>query len=70
MKKIETTKQEPKKPKTRQQLGVFIDSAIWRAFRAHAIANGLTATELLEAIMTRELERVYGKQQGAKKRLI
>jgi hypothetical protein len=54
--KRQSTKQEPKK-KDRQQLGVFVDSALWRTFRATAIQNGLTATSALERAMSEALRR-------------
>jgi hypothetical protein len=53
---IESAKKEAEK-KDRQQLGVIVDAALWRRFRATAIQNGETATTALERAMSEELKR-------------
>jgi hypothetical protein len=54
--KTQTAARQKPEKKVRQQLGVIVDAALWRRFRATAIQRGTTATTALEAAMRKALK--------------
>ena len=48
-----TKNQEPQK----KQLGVLVDSGLWRQFKAQAVMQGKTASVALEEAMQAALEK-------------
>ena len=52
---MKKTKDQP----MRKQLGIQVDVDLWKQFKAAAIMQDKTATELLNEAMRRTLEEVY-----------